>query len=185
MRSWAVLLRLSGLDALVADAELESPGGELGDAGDGTTGERNAIVGTNRSRDAELIEDLLEGATGGRHGGGAQANAGDEIPAVRIGDGERVAQRLADAEVAFEVDAPDVVWLVACARGADDGGVERLRRRGRIRPLRLKIEANVLIEGNSAPGFARNRAAWSFLGPQCGRCLRAATIASSIHAATA
>jgi hypothetical protein len=43
--------------------------------------------------------------------------------------------------------------------GVDEGGVCRRRRRGRIRPLRLKIAAKVLIEGSSAPGFARSSAA--------------------------
>jgi hypothetical protein len=37
---------------------------------------------------------------------------------------------------------------VACESGAVDGGVLRLRRRGVTRPLRRKMSAKVLSEGN-------------------------------------
>ena len=40
----SVLLRLAGLDALVADAELEPPGGQLGEAAESARGQGNAVV---------------------------------------------------------------------------------------------------------------------------------------------
>src|SRR3954463_15830594 len=73
----------------------------------------------------------------------------------------------------------------ACESGLEDGGARRLFRRGVTSPLRLKMSANVLIEGSSMPGCAFLSTARSFFGPQFGRSFRAATMASSSAAATA
>src|SRR5574340_893364 len=58
----AVLLRATGLDALDGDAEAEPPHREPGEVEQSVgTGEGHAIVGADRSRQAPLAEQPLEG----------------------------------------------------------------------------------------------------------------------------
>src|SRR5579871_4433783 len=62
----AVLLGMAGLDAFDGDAEPQPPDGELGEIEQAVrTGERDAIVGTDRRGQAALLEELLEGGDGG------------------------------------------------------------------------------------------------------------------------
>ena len=52
-------------------------------------------------------------------------------------------------------------------------------RRGFTRPLRQRTSANVLSDGHFFFGVSFTSTARSFLGAQCGRCFRSATISSS------
>jgi hypothetical protein len=62
----AVLLGMAGLDAFDGDPESEPPDGELGEIEQTVrTGERDAIVGTDRRGQAAFLEELLEGGDGG------------------------------------------------------------------------------------------------------------------------
>ena len=57
MRSWTgVLLRLARLDELWADAELDEPGGEGRETGQGAGGEGDTVVGADAIRQAVLEE---------------------------------------------------------------------------------------------------------------------------------
>src|SRR5690606_7792327 len=53
----AVLLRLSGVDAVVRDPELDPPHRELGEAADGLRGERHAVVGADGLRQPVLVNE--------------------------------------------------------------------------------------------------------------------------------
>jgi hypothetical protein len=61
----AVLLWMARLDALDGDAEPQPPHREFGEIEEAVwTGERHAIVGPDRLRQAALLEELLEGSDG-------------------------------------------------------------------------------------------------------------------------
>jgi hypothetical protein len=66
-----------------------------------------------------LLEDLAKGAPDAGCASVREGDAGDEIAAEGVRDGERVAAALADQEVALEVDAPQGVGGF---RGRERGG---------------------------------------------------------------
>ena len=146
----AVLLRLTGLDALDADAQAQPPDGEPGQAEQRPgCGERRAVVGADRGRQAEVLEGALEDGEGELRLGRLEAFAGEQVAGAVIGDGQRVAVLLvAEHELALVVGAPESVgrvgggqWraasLVAPAFSALDEavaierGVDRAHRRRR------------------------------------------------------
>jgi hypothetical protein len=58
----AVLLGMTGLDALDVEAEAEPPDGQLGEIEEGIRAcEGNPIIRSDRRRQAALAEELLEG----------------------------------------------------------------------------------------------------------------------------
>ena len=107
----AVLLGMAGLDALDGDAEPQPPDGELGEVEQAVrTGERDAVVGPDRQRQAAFAEELLEGGDGevlaGQFKGFADQNKARGV----VGDGQRIAvPPIAELELALEVGAPEVV----------------------------------------------------------------------------
>src|SRR6185503_4997624 len=161
----AILLRLAGLDPLVSNSELPPPGRKLRQAGDAARRERGAVVASDGVRQAELVEDLLHDLPDPLAVGPAQRDARDEKAAVGVGDGERVAARRPDREVALEVDAPD---LVRCL------GVGERRREGR----RLAL-APLRADETVAPEDERERAHRRQLGPGIGAPERVAQLARS------
>ena len=56
----AVLLRMAGIDPLVADAQLDPPGRQRRQSRDAGRGERRAVVGADRRRQAMFPESPLE-----------------------------------------------------------------------------------------------------------------------------
>ncbi len=107
----AVLLRLTGLDALDGDPEPEPPDGEPGDIEEAVgAGKRHAVVGPDRLGQAALLEELFEGRNGEVLAGRFERLAEQEEARGVVGDGERVAiAAVAELELAFEVGAPEVV----------------------------------------------------------------------------
>src|SRR6185503_1253516 len=105
----AILLRLAGLDSLVANSELPPPSGNLGQAGDAGGCEGRPVVAAYRVRQTEFVEHLLHRTSYVVAVGAVEDNAREQVAAVCVGDGERVAARHADREMALEVDAPHLV----------------------------------------------------------------------------
>ncbi len=113
----AILLRTPGPNALVGDAELEPPDVQVVEAVNPGRGERGAVVTADRVRQAAGAEELAEGRC---HTGPAdieQPLATEQVAAEVIDDRKRVAvDSVAHAELALEVDGPDLIGR---------GGVER------------------------------------------------------------
>ena len=75
----AILLGMTGLDALDANAQAQPPDGELAQVLEGVGGgERHSVIRADGFRESELPEDTLEGAEGGC--GGDQGGAGAQRP---------------------------------------------------------------------------------------------------------
>jgi hypothetical protein len=78
----AVLLRVTGLDALDRDAQPEPPDGELGEVEEGIgTGKGNAVIGANGLGQSELLENGLEYAERLGFFGGGERLAREDIAA--------------------------------------------------------------------------------------------------------
>ena len=106
----AVLLRVSRQDPLVLDPELQPPDIELGEAVDAAGGERHAVIGADRLRQAKGAEGVLEDRAHAAPLGRAEALAGEQVARVLVGDRQRVTvEPVAGPEVAFEVGRPEVV----------------------------------------------------------------------------
>src|SRR5688572_11733028 len=101
----AVLLRVTGLDALDRDAEAEPPDRHLGQVEQGIrAGKGNAIVGTNGLRHAPLLEELLEGRDSEILAGGVQSFTKQQEARGVVGDGQRIAVLpIAEPELTIEV----------------------------------------------------------------------------------
>ena len=96
----------------MATAESKPPDGELGEIEQAVrTGERDAIVGTDRQgRQAAFLEELLEGGDGGVLAGRFQRLTKQKIARGVVGDGEGIAiAPVAELEFALEVGAPEIV----------------------------------------------------------------------------
>jgi hypothetical protein len=109
----AVLLRVTGLDALDLDAEPEPPHGELGEVEQGIgTGEGNAVIGADGLGHPELLENGFEhGESVGLFGGGERL-AGEDVAAGEVRDRERVAvAAIGEHELALVVGARQIIGL--------------------------------------------------------------------------
>lgn len=123
----AVLLRLSGNDALEPNAEPEQPDRERRETTGAGRRERRAVVGPDRGGETELAKRGVEHAADGVAVGVLDDFAANEEPAEGIGDRERIADGVVvGAKVALEVDAPDTV--------GGGGLLERRNCRGRVSP---------------------------------------------------
>ena len=109
----AVLLRVSGLDALDLYAEPEPPDGELGEVEEGIrTCEGNAVIGADGLGQAELLENGLEHGEGVGFLGGGERLAGKQIAAGEVGDRQRIAiAPIGEHELALVVGTPQVIGL--------------------------------------------------------------------------
>src|SRR5258706_10915107 len=115
----AVLSGFTGLDELAANAQLEEPDGQAGEAGDPGGGEGRAVVGADRLGHAVLAEGELEAVANATFGGREIAVAADEIAAEEAGDGEREAiAAVAGLELSLEVRSPDLVRAQRLGAGA-------------------------------------------------------------------
>src|SRR5688500_13682736 len=110
----AVLLRLTGFDALDADAQAQPPDGEPGQAEQRPgCGERRAVVGADRTWQAEVLEGALEDGKGEVGLGGLEAFAGQQVAGAVITDGQWVTVLLvAEHELALVVGAPESIGRV-------------------------------------------------------------------------
>jgi hypothetical protein len=124
----AILLRAAGLDALNADPQAQPPDGELAQAEQGMgRGEGDAVVGANRRGKPKLLECALKDGKRAPFLDGFQSFAGQQVARAVVRDGQWVAVLLvAEAELAFEVGAPQLVRRLGVAEG---------------RPLRLVASA--------------------------------------------
>jgi hypothetical protein len=85
----AVLLRMARLDALDGDAEPQAPDGQFGEVEEGIrAGERDAVVGADRLRQAALAEELLEGGDGEIQAGRFEGLAHQQEARGMVGDRE-------------------------------------------------------------------------------------------------
>src|SRR6266446_1982585 len=117
-----VLLWLTRLNALRHDSKLEQPHRELAQSTERNTGERDAVVGADRTWQTVLTKHRLETGAGAATLGPTQTLATQQIAAVVVADRQWIAAlAIAEPKLAFEVGAPDIVW------SAD--GSERLRMR--------------------------------------------------------
>lgn len=112
----SVLLRVSGSDALVSDAELKPPDVQACEAVNAGRGKGSPVVtadGVWKSMSTKQVKELVLNGFSSYVG---ERPATEEIAAEVIDDGERVAvMSIAHAKVAFEINGPN---LVGC------GGVE-------------------------------------------------------------
>jgi hypothetical protein len=106
----SVLLRLAGLDALMADAEPMPPGRQLRKpARPMHGGKRRPVVAADGRWQPKGLKRPLERAAHAAAPRVGQRRARQQVAAVGIGDGEGIATAPADDEVAFEIDAPERV----------------------------------------------------------------------------
>ena len=107
-----VLLRVSGLDALVRDAELGPPHGQPRQASNGRAGKRRTVIGAYRPRQPILAEGGFKDGSYALRVGLLHRLAAQKITAPGIGDGQRIdAPSIATLEPALEIGAPDAVRL--------------------------------------------------------------------------
>src|SRR5262249_1290648 len=100
--------------SLRTNADLDAQHGKPGYAARSSSGEWRAIVRADRKRQSVLLERPLKNVPDDGEVSPDGALAADQVPAVRIGDGERRAPLpIAGHEVTLEVDAPDVVGCSA------------------------------------------------------------------------
>ena len=111
----AVLLRMARFDALDGDAEAEPPDRQLGEVEERVrAGERNAIIGADGAWQPALAEETLESGHRRLLADGIERLAHEQETGSVVGDGKRVAvAAVAEAELAFEVGAPQIIGLGA------------------------------------------------------------------------
>src|SRR5438128_2289397 len=110
-----VLLRLSKIDPLELDAELEPPRRELGESsGCVRRRERLTVVRPDRLRQTVPLEELDEHTANVLESWLVEANTRQKVPRRRVHHSQRVTEPpVTHRELAFEVDAPHVIRLVA------------------------------------------------------------------------
>ena len=109
----AILLGMGGLDEFGADAQMEPPDLESGEAEDGLGGKRNAIIRANQGWETELGEEALKDRLDERQGDSWEGLAAEEVAAEGVDDGEGIAvDAIGGEELAFEVHGPDVIGLL-------------------------------------------------------------------------
>lgn len=103
----AVLLRLSGLDALETNAKPKQPNGKRREPAGAGGREWRSVVGANRCRQPELAEGRVEDPLHLATVGVLDTLAANEKARVRVDDRERKPRRpVLHSEVPFEVHAP-------------------------------------------------------------------------------
>ena len=108
-----MLLRSPGVDPLMVNAEAHPPDIELGEAVDAAGGKRDASVGPEGPGQAVGPEGPHENPPRAHAMGGGQAVAGQQVPGVLVGQGQRVAvDPVAGRELALEVGGPEIIRLV-------------------------------------------------------------------------
>jgi hypothetical protein len=118
-----VFLRTAGVNALVGDAELEPPDVEAVETVNAAGGEGSAVVGADGLRKATGAKQMAQVGFHALPGDIAQTLAAEKITAEVVDDGEGVAvESIAHAELALEIDGPDLVR----AGGAQRGGAGML-----------------------------------------------------------
>src|SRR4029453_6174398 len=75
-------------------------------------GKRDAVIGANALGQAKFLERALEDGKGEGFLGGGQRFTGEEVPARKIGDRQRIAvPPIPELELAFVVGAPERIRL--------------------------------------------------------------------------
>src|SRR5882724_7609551 len=119
-----VLLRLTGLDTLQPDAELEPLHGELGEPAGTLAGKGRAVVAADRPGQAMLAKSPHE-ARAHPLAGRPHDAAGQQIAAMIVADRQRIAAfTIPGAKPTLEVGAPDIVRL----RDVEEGPGRRAER---------------------------------------------------------
>ena len=112
-----VLLRTAGPDPLMNDAELHPPNVQRAQSVDAGRREWRAVVAADRRRQAMLAEHPLEGGPRSRRLHVEQRAAREQVPAVAIQQGQRIAvDAVASLELALEVDRPHLVRSIGVQR---------------------------------------------------------------------
>jgi hypothetical protein len=167
-----VLLRVSGQDPLMLDAQPEPPHVQLREAVDAGGGEGHAVIGANGARQPVLPKEPIEDGAHAHAFGGEQAVTRQQIASVLVGNRQRVAvHRVPRAEVAFEVGRPEIVGLGG--RGRDDAGML-------IVPPPAAFLDQPAASQQIARGTDRRPLAARMAGPQLGCCRRAAQITAAM-----
>src|SRR5690242_565740 len=109
-----VLLRLARLDSLRRDAKLDPPDRKPREASDRARGERAAIVRAHAQRQTVLTKRRFERALYGLEPFPIHRFASKQVATEAVGNRERVAVLLTNAEAPFEVRAPGDVRGGAC-----------------------------------------------------------------------
>ena len=132
-----VLLRIAGLDALDGNTEPQPPDRQPGEVEEGIgAGERDAVVGADGVRQSALGEQALERRDRALLADGVEGLAEQQEARRVIGDGERVAiVAVAEAELTFEIGAPEVIVIGAGGKRRALGAVAAPPRRA-TRPWR-------------------------------------------------
>ena len=113
----SVLLRMSRLDPFWPDAQLHPPYRQPRQPAHRARGERRPVVGADRLGHSMLAECGLEDGLHPRAVGLLHRLAAQQIPAVGVGDGQRIdARTIAGAKPALEVGAPDPVGRIRRAQ---------------------------------------------------------------------
>ena len=109
----AILLGVTGLNALNVDTEFEPPHGQPAEAEQGMgRGEWDSVVGTDDLGNAKVTECAFEDIEGELGSGGAQSLAGQQLSGGVIGDGERIAVLpVTQFELALLVGTPKSIGL--------------------------------------------------------------------------
>src|SRR5581483_3202202 len=116
----AVLLRMTGTDALDADAKTQPPDRKLGKIEEPVgRGERNTIVGADGLGQTPFFEKTLKSGESEDFPIGLQGLTEQQITGSMVGHGERITVAfIAELELALVVGAPQMVWFQALGQGS-------------------------------------------------------------------
>ena len=140
----SVILRRGWPGTLRHNAQLDPSHGNSAEAARRATGEGNAVIGVDHQRQTILVKGCLEDGVHVQRIGLRHDVAAQQIAAVRVGDGERIATgAVGGAEPAFEIGAPS---LIDCLdRG--ERLLERRRAYPRLPPMRKSGALQHLPDG--------------------------------------